>query len=197
MVLRVVPFEMTRLTRGMETKSSAISSGLTEETRTSRSPMVSFLRRADPAGSTLRTASDLDMWEMIWSMTGRIPPRRKRSCLIRWASMLFRMFSSVFGPNPFRTRSFPALTASSRPSMETTPSSSWSLSAVFGPTPSSSIRSRTPWGRASLRSSSWLLSPVLRTSSMTAAMLLPTPGISTSSFLSWIRRMSSVSDDTL
>ena len=134
---------------------------------------------------------------MMSSITGRTAPSRNLPCIILCSSMALSRFSSDFSPKPFSPRSLWAFAAFSKSSIETIPSSPWSLIAVLGPTPSSSMSSRTPLGRDSLSSSSCLLPPVSRISSMMPAMLFPTPGISWSSPLSRTLSMLSVRATTL
>ena len=125
-------------------------------------------------------------------MTGSTAPRRNLSWRLLSSPTASRMLASVLSPKPLSPRTLPSFAAFSRSSMEAMPSAFWRRTAFLGPTPSRRIISLMPGGRLASSSSRTLEPPVSRTSSMTAAIPFPTPGISWSSPLSLIFLISSV-----
>ncbi len=177
----VGPRTRTRSTPGRVVKASITSSGRGEVTRMSTSPIVSFLRRIDPARFKRRTEASEASRRSISRATGRIFPRRRRPSAVRLTWMLARMFASVFSPNPGRSRIRPAFAAASRSSTVLTPSSRERAIAFFGPIPGTRVRCCAPSGSSSRRAARYPRSPVSTISWIFSAMARPTPGISSSS----------------
>jgi hypothetical protein len=90
-------------------------------------------------------------------------------------SMALRMFSSVFSPMPGRSRSSLRSIAAARSSTLAIPSSSWSRTAVLGPTPGTLVRATNPGGNRARNSSSLAIDPVSTSSRILDAVLFPTP----------------------
>ena len=111
-------------------------------------------------------------------------PIRTRPPAVCIRSIPWRMFSSVFEPNPFRPCSRPPSIASASSSTEATPISSYSTIAFFGPRPGMAISWRTPAGTRARSCSTAAISPVRRYSSTFSAVDLPTLGISSRPFRS-------------
>ena len=147
----VVPRARTRVTPGRVEKTSITSSGRVDVARMSRSPIVSFMRRIEPARLTCRTEASPASRSSISRATGRIYPSRCRFFAVRLIAIPARMFCSVFSPNPGRSRIRPAFAAASRSSTDRMPSSRESTAAFFGPIPSIRVSSCTPTGSSRRR----------------------------------------------
>ncbi len=87
------------------------------------------------------------------------------------------MFSCVLVPNPFSPATRSSATAAASSSTDDTPSASNSTIAFFGPSPGTTISSRTPGGIWARSASSSVIEPVVRYSWTFSPIERPTAGI--------------------
>ncbi len=140
--------------------------------------MVSFLRRREPASSMVSTFSFIS--SMISFASGSTYPSKNRFPFSRAKAIFSRIFSSVFFPNPSRLRIFPCLAACSKSSKSLIFNSWYNDFIFFGPSVSTAERLRKSTGISFFNSFNRCTDPVLRNSSISSAVLSPTPGMSCS-----------------
>jgi len=186
----VGPKSMVSPTRSHSVSARPTASPSSLAASTSTSPMVGFQRRSDPPTSARSTASWRRTNSLTASPTGRASPSSSRSWASRANATPERMFCSVFSPNPDTSRISPASAAASRSSSVWTPSSSYSVPTVFGPTPSTAVSSSTSTGSFSRSASSSSISPVSKYSTIFDAMDSPTPFIRCTASTSSLARSS-------
>ncbi|MFK4599929.1 hypothetical protein RKD30_006596 [Streptomyces pristinaespiralis] len=150
-------------------------------TRMSTSPMVSFIRRRDPAYEHRTQPRMSESSATSCSATSMAALTRIRPSPAFCSTELpCRRLLSVRSPKPFRSRSRSLWIASSNWSTEATSSSSYRTMALRGPSPGIMISSRTPAGTDARASSTTDIRPVRRYSTILSATDLPTFGISRS-----------------
>lgn len=118
--------------------------------RMSMSPIVSFIRRSEPAWATRSAVSDA----ITCSASAMATPM----CTLRpdcsSCSTPLARLARVLGPSPLTPARRPAAMASPSAAGESMPKSSNSMMAVFGPSDGTRVSRRTPSGTRPRRSSS-------------------------------------------
>src|SRR5439155_278498 len=95
------PDARTSRTPGMVVKASATAPGFFEVARMSMSWTISFMRRRLPPAASCPTGADFRRCARTTSAIAWAGARRKSDSPSFTSSMLRRIFSSVFSPNPF------------------------------------------------------------------------------------------------
>ena len=157
----------------------------------SRSRHVSAMRRALPAISTRSQAGCSR--SAAASASAISSPFDRSSRAFGWpsapAAMAASTPSSAFGPNPLSERICCASAAFLSASSESTPSSSNSLRARFGPSPGTRVTSTSPAGYLALSFVAAGITPSSSRAPIFSSIVLPTPA-------SWVTRPARVSSST-
>ena len=156
------PLAITSAASGSSRNAAISAAGSAAAARMSTSPMVSRIRRSEPAYAHRvqpGTPDSLAMSSMARSIAVSI---RIRPADLRISSMPRSRFSSDLGPKPGRPSSRPAAIAASSSSMESMPRSVYRTMARFGPSPATPVSRRTPSGTRARIASSWRMWPVPR-----------------------------------
>jgi len=149
-------------------------------TSTSRSPIVSFRRRNEPASSTWSTPFTVRMRSAIACAIGHASPRSMRPDHCDALASAFSTFCSTFSPKPGSSRSWPFFAASSSAARVRMWSVSNSVFTRLGPRPCSSVKLTTSSGYFFSSASMACVWPEATSSRIASAMLLPMPSIASS-----------------
>ena len=140
----------------------------------------SVMRRAEPAISTLSEAGCARSASTIVSATVSAFESSVRTCVSGTSADASpaRIASSTFAPKPLSSRICSFSAAARRASSESTPSSSKSRLAFFGPMPGSRVISTSPAGNFARSLTAAGMSPSVASAWIFSWRVLPIPGIS-------------------
>ena len=161
----------------MVVKASATAPGFFEVARMSMSWTISFMRRRLPPAASCPTGADFRRCARTTSAIAWAGARRKSDSPSFTSSMLRRIFSSVFSPNPFSLLRRWVCAALRSVSMSVIPSSCHSCLTFFGPIPRTRSMSSTPGGKRAFSSSWYRILPVVTYSVIFSPSACPIPGI--------------------
>ena len=173
------PADWTDSTISISPSVLASAAGSEAVAMMSRSLTESALRRSEPATSTRSDAGCARSAPTICSAIGTARDSRIRGAGPPSSSCSARTrlrFSSAFGPNPRSPRIWPASAAARSASSESTPISSYSRRARFGPKPGRCMTDSSPLGNLARSFTAAGISPVSSSARSFSSSVLPIPG---------------------
>ena len=149
------PLAITSAASGSSRNADISAGGSAATARMSTSPIVSRIRRSDPAYVHRLHPGTAD--SLVTSSAARpmAVSIRTRPADLRISSMPRSRFSPDLGPNPGSPSRRPAAIDAASSSTESMPRSVYRLMARLGPSPGTSVSRRTPAGTLARRASSW------------------------------------------